>query len=59
MAAPVGLTVFFPRQHPLPDKVVGQIPEPIDVDEVDAHVRTQMQTALDRPGHERRLPLLG
>ncbi|OBI00038.1 1-acyl-sn-glycerol-3-phosphate acyltransferase [Mycobacterium sp. E2733] len=66
---PFGLTMFFPANIPLPVKVVFQILQPIDVaaqfgknadvHEVDAHVRSVMQTALDRLGHERRLPLLG
>lgn len=66
---PFGLTVFLPANIPLPAKVVYQILEPIDiaarfgkdadVHEVDAHVRSVMQTALDRLSHERRLPLLG
>jgi hypothetical protein len=30
-----------------------------DVDEVDAHVRSVMQTGLDRLARERRLPVLG
>ncbi|BBY40434.1 hypothetical protein MMAN_45680 [Mycobacterium mantenii] len=66
---PFGLTVFFPANIPLPAKVVYQILPPIDVaaqfgkdadvHQVDAHVRAVMQTALDRLGRERRLPLLG
>lgn len=61
--------MFFPANLPLPAKVVYQILQPIDVaaqfgmdadvHEVDAYVRSEMQTALDRLGHERRLPLLG
>ena len=66
---PFGLTVFFPANMPLPAKVVYQLLEPIDiaarfgedadVDEVDAYVRSVMQSALDRLGHERRFPVLG
>jgi len=66
---PFGMSVFFPANFPLPTKIVYQVLEPIDiaaqfgenpdVDEVDAHVRSVMQTALDRLGRERRFPVLG
>jgi len=66
---PFGLTTIFPANMPLPAKLVYQVLEPIDigaqfgknpdVDEVDAHVRAVMQTALDRLGRERRFPVLG
>jgi 1-acyl-sn-glycerol-3-phosphate acyltransferase len=66
---PFGLTLFFPANMPLPAKIVYQVLEPIDivarfgtdadVHEVDAHVRSVMQSALDRLGRERRLPILG
>ena len=66
---PFGLTVLFPANLPLPAKIVYQVLEPIDivaqfgenpdVDEVDAHVRSVMQTALDRLGRQRRFPVLG
>ena len=66
---PFGLTGFFPANMPLPAKIVYQLLEPIDiaarfgedpdVDEVDAYVRSVMQTALDRLGRERRFPVLG
>ena len=66
---PFGLTVFFPANLPLPAKIVYQLLEPIDIvarfgtdadqHEVDAHVRSVMQSALDRLGRERRLPILG
>jgi len=66
---PFGLTIFFPANLPLPAKIVYQVLEPIDVvarfgadadvHEVDAHVRSVMQSALDRLGRERRLPILG
>jgi 1-acyl-sn-glycerol-3-phosphate acyltransferase len=66
---PFGLTVFFPANMPLPAKIVYQVLEPIDiaakfgkdadVHEVDAHVRSVMQTALDRLGRQRRFPVLG
>ncbi len=66
---PFGLTSFFPANLPLPSKIVTQVLEPIDllarfgadadVDEVDGHVRSVMQTALDRLARERRFPVLG
>ncbi|WP_326548116.1 lysophospholipid acyltransferase family protein [Mycolicibacterium sp. ND9-15] len=65
---PFGVTTFFPANMPLPAKIVDQVLEPIDVrqfgenpdvHEVDAHVRSVMQAALDRLAKERRFPLLG
>jgi 1-acyl-sn-glycerol-3-phosphate acyltransferase len=66
---PFGLTLFFPANMPFPAKIVYQVLEPIDivarfgtdadVHEVDAHVRSVMQNALDRLGRERRLPVVG
>lgn len=66
---PFGLSVFFPPNLPLPAKVVTKVLEPIDiaaefgadpdVAEVDAHVRSVMQAALDRLAGQRRLPILG
>jgi 1-acyl-sn-glycerol-3-phosphate acyltransferase len=66
---PFGLSMIFPPNIPLPTKVVTQVVESIhlmrefgkdpDVDEVDSHVRTVMQEALDRLAEERRLPVLG
>jgi len=66
---PFGLNVFYPPNLPLPAKIVTQLLKPIDivgefgrdpdVDEVDAHVRSLMQTALDRLAQERRFPILG
>ncbi|HTI76560.1 MAG TPA: glycerol acyltransferase, partial [Mycobacterium sp.] len=66
---PFGLSVFFPPNLPLPAKIVTEVLEPIDVtaefgddpdvDEVDAHVRSVMQAALDRLAAKRRLPILG
>lgn len=66
---PFGLTGFFPANIPLPAKIVYQLLEPIDVvarfgegadvDEVDAYVRSVMQTALGGLGRERRFPVLG
>ena len=66
---PFGATLFFPANMPLPSKVVYQVLEPIDiaaqfgddadVHEVDAYVRSVMQSALDRLAHQRRFPILG
>jgi 1-acyl-sn-glycerol-3-phosphate acyltransferase len=66
---PFGLSVIFPPNVPLPAKIVTEVLEPIDVtaqfgkdpdvDEVDAYVRSVMQTALDRLAGERRFPVLG
>ncbi|MBV8927939.1 MAG: acyltransferase family protein [Mycobacteriaceae bacterium] len=66
---PWGLSVILPPNLPLPSKIVTQVLPPIDiaaqfgedpdVDEVDAHVRSVMQTALDRLGRKRRLPITG
>ena len=66
---PFGLSVLFPPNVPLPSKVVtrvlppidivGQFGEDPDVDEVDAHVRSVMQSALDELGRQRRFPILG
>jgi 1-acyl-sn-glycerol-3-phosphate acyltransferase len=66
---PFGLSMLVPINVPLPTKIVTQVLEPIDafaqfgehpdVDEVDAHVRSVMQTALDGLARQRRLPVLG
>lgn len=66
---PFGLSVIFPPNLPLPAKIVTQVLDPIDVlaqfgedpdiDEVDRHVRTVMQTALDELARQRRFPILG
>jgi 1-acyl-sn-glycerol-3-phosphate acyltransferase len=66
---PFGLSVIFPPNLPLPAKVVTEVLEPIDVnarfgndpdiDEVDAHVREVMESALKRLAGQRRLPVLG
>ncbi len=66
---PFGLSVIMPPNVPLPAKVVTEVLEPInitetfgddpDVKKVDAHVRTVMQTALERLARERRFPVLG
>jgi 1-acyl-sn-glycerol-3-phosphate acyltransferase len=66
---PFGLSVLLPPNLPLPSKVVTRVLEPIDiaaqfgedpdVKEVDLHVRTVMQKALDELARERRFPVLG
>jgi 1-acyl-sn-glycerol-3-phosphate acyltransferase len=66
---PFGLTTVLPPNLPLPAKITMEVLEPIDVaarfgdepdvDEVDAHVRSVMQTALDRLARQRRFPILG
>lgn len=66
---PFGLSIVVPPNLPLPTKIVTQVLPAIDIaaefgdspdiDEVDAHVRSVMQTALDRLGRKRRLPVLG
>lgn len=66
---PFGLSVIMPANVPLPTKIVTQVLEPIDVaarfgdnpgiDDVDAYIRSLMQTALDRLACERRFPVLG
>jgi 1-acyl-sn-glycerol-3-phosphate acyltransferase len=66
---PFGLTAMFPPNVPLPSKIVTRVLEPIvvverfgddpDVDEVDAHVRAVMQSALNELADQRRLPIIG
>lgn len=66
---PFGLSVIFPPNLPLPSKIVTQVLDPIDVpaqfgddpdiDEVDHHVRSVMQTALDELARQRRFPIIG
>lgn len=66
---PFGLSAIFPPNLPLPAKVVTRVLDPIDITaqfgedpdvaEVDAHVRTVMQEALDELARERRFPVLG
>ena len=66
---PFGLSAVLPVNVPLPTKIVTQVLPPIDIvaefgedpdiDEVDAHIRHVMQTALDELARERRLPVLG
>jgi 1-acyl-sn-glycerol-3-phosphate acyltransferase len=66
---PFGLSVILPPNLPLPAKIRTEVLQPIDVtarfgedpdiEEVDAHVRSVMQTALDRLAGQRRFPVLG
>ncbi|OBA82052.1 glycerol acyltransferase [Mycobacterium sp. 1164966.3] len=66
---PFGPSVIMPPNLPLPTKIVTDVLEPIDIvarfghepnfADVDAHVRSVMQTALDRLARKRRLPILG
>jgi 1-acyl-sn-glycerol-3-phosphate acyltransferase len=66
---PFGLSVIMPPNMPLPTKIVTNVLEPIDtvarfgsdpeVAEVDAHVRSVMQAALDQLARERRFPVVG
>lgn len=66
---PFGLSMLLPINVPLPTKIVTQVLEPIDpfvrfgenpdVEQVDAHVRSVMQQALDQLARQRRLPVIG
>jgi 1-acyl-sn-glycerol-3-phosphate acyltransferase len=66
---PFGLSVMLPPNVPLPTKIVTRVLDPIDinkmfgpvpdVNEVDEHVRSVMQTALDELAEQRRFPIIG
>ena len=66
---PFGLSVLLPLNLPLPTKITAQVLEPVniatqfgddpDIDDVDAHVRSVMQRALDTLATQRRFPVLG
>lgn len=66
---PFGMSMIFPANIPLPSKIVYQVLEPIhiteqfgtdpDVHEVDTHVRSVMQSALDELARQRRFPVMG
>jgi hypothetical protein len=66
---PFGLSVVVPVNMPMPTKIVTLVLPPIDiaatfgthpdVAEVDAHVRSLMQSALNRLARRRRLPIIG
>jgi hypothetical protein len=50
------MTVLFPGNRPLPAKLIYQVLEPSGIV---AQFGTMMQTAVDRPARQRRLPVLG
>lgn len=66
---PFGFSVLIPPNLPLPTKIVTRVLEPIDiearfgpdpdVEDVDIHVRSVMQAALDDMARKRRFPILG
>jgi 1-acyl-sn-glycerol-3-phosphate acyltransferase len=66
---PFGISVILPPNLPLPTKITAQILEPIDiaaefgpspdVGEVDRHVRSVMQSALETLAAQRRFPVIG
>ncbi len=66
---PFGFSVVVPVNLPLPTKIVTLVLPPIDIaarfgahpelTEVDAHVRSVMQSAVTRLAHRRRLPIVG
>ena len=66
---PFGFSVFVPPNLPLPAKIVSRVHAPVDVvgrfgddpvvEEVDAHVRSLMQGALDDLARQRRFPMIG
>jgi 1-acyl-sn-glycerol-3-phosphate acyltransferase len=66
LGVPFGLSVIMPPNIPLPTKIVAQVLEPIrvagsnaDIGEIDAQVRSVMQSALDELARARRFPVLG
>jgi 1-acyl-sn-glycerol-3-phosphate acyltransferase len=69
LGLPFGLTSTIPANFPLPSKIVTEVLDPIDIaemfgedpdiDEVDAHVRGVMQSALDELARRRCFPMLG
>jgi 1-acyl-sn-glycerol-3-phosphate acyltransferase len=66
---PFGLIPYGVLNFPLPAKIVTEVLEPVDIlarfgdrpdiAEVDVHIRSVMQTALDELARERRFPILG
>ena len=66
---PFGFSIIVPVNVPVPTKIVTLVLPPIDiaakfgahpdVAEVDAHVRSVMQSALSRLARRRRLPIIG
>ena len=69
IGVPFGLTFALPINVPLPTKITTKVLPMIDIrkqfganpdqNEVDAHVRSSMQSALDELARNRRLPLIG
>ena len=53
------LPTITARHRSEPIDIVAQFGDDPDVDQVDAHVRSVMQSALDRLGRQRRFPVLG
>ena len=66
---PFGLSIGLPLNLPMPTKIVTQVLDPIDIvaqfgedpdpADVDNHVRSVMQNALDELAATRRFPILG
>jgi 1-acyl-sn-glycerol-3-phosphate acyltransferase len=66
---PFGVSFILPPNLPLPTKIVTQVLQPIDVaaefgadpdiEEVDSHIRSQMQAALGTLAEQRRFPVIG
>jgi len=66
---PFGLSIGLPLNLPMPTKIVTQVLEPVDIvaqfgedpdpADVDKHVRSVMQNALDELAATRRFPVLG
>src|SRR6201991_2272902 len=69
IGVPFGLSAILAPNLPVPSKIVTKVLGPIDVtaefgeapdvEEVDLHVRSVMQAALDELARERRFPVLG
>jgi 1-acyl-sn-glycerol-3-phosphate acyltransferase len=66
---PFGVSFILPPNVPLPTKIVTQVLQPIDVpaefgadpdiEEVDSHIRSLMQAALEGLAEQRRFPIIG
>lgn len=66
---PFGVSAILPPNVPLPTKIVTEVLEPVDIKkmfgsdpnigDVDLHIRTVMQTALDTLAQQRRFPIIG
>lgn len=70
LGVPFGFSLLaLPLNLPLPTKIVTEVLEPVDIvkmfgedpdiSEVDAHVRSVMQSALNRLAAQRQLPVIG